>query len=114
MRVPKKLAWRDLRVPCRNKDLRARNKVLLYPRGEIPRSDFVMKLESFAENRVRVFNEIEPIEKRLNIPGRIIHLVHAHSGKYLPYYESFTSLREIDLSLDVIVSKLRTACLRSR
>mmetsp|Transcript_56208 Transcript_56208/g.119523 ORF Transcript_56208/g.119523 Transcript_56208/m.119523 type:complete len:456 (-) Transcript_56208:33-1400(-) len=106
VRVPKMKAWRDIRIPCKNKNLAVRNKRLLHSKNEIPMTDYFKELKSFQKNRMRIFNEMCPLETSLNIPGRIMHLVHAvgQSGinKYLPYWESSRSLREIDLSLEVM------------
>jgi hypothetical protein len=109
--VPKIKAWRESRVPCRNKDIEARNKLLLHPKDKIPETDYSNKLDSFKEKRKIIFDEISPAEARLNIPGRIIHLVPSmdrrgnYSEKCLPYWESRESLREIELSIAVLVSR---------
>mmetsp|Transcript_4757 Transcript_4757/g.10533 ORF Transcript_4757/g.10533 Transcript_4757/m.10533 type:complete len:457 (+) Transcript_4757:144-1514(+) len=105
IKVPKIEAWRDIRIPCKNKDLVVRNKRLLHSKNEIPASEYFKELQLFQQNRRRTLNEMYPIETILNIPGRIIHLVHWPNvgiNKYLPYWESPRSLREIDLSIEVI------------
>lgn len=108
VRVPKMKALRDIRMGCRNQDLEARNKKLLYPKDCIPSSEYYKKFESFRQKRKRAFEELSPTESRLNIPGRIIHLVHAMDGngkcsdRYLPMWESLQNLREIDLSIEIM------------
>lgn len=97
------MAWNDIRKPCIDKDLEARNRQILYPKHQIPASDFSEELESFHQHRKRVFTEINPIETRLDIPGRIIHLVRS-SDKYVPHWASLLSIRDIELSLKGIVS----------
>ena len=107
IKVPKIKAWRDTRIPCKNKDLVVRNKRLLYSKNEIPMSSYFTELKSFEQDRRRTFNEL--LETNLHIPGRIIHLVNAidcGGKKYLPYWESSKSLREIDLSIEVMVSSV--------
>ena len=84
---------RDIRRPCKNKDLAARNGKLLFTRDQIPESDYFKELELFEQNRIRLFNELDPVESRLHIPGKIIHLVHdmdrsgKYKNKYIPYWE---------------------------
>lgn len=110
---------RDIRRPCKNKDLAARNGKLLFTRDQIPESDYFKELELFEQNRIRLFNELDPVESRLNIPGKIIHLVHdmdrsgKHKNKYIPYWESLLSLREIELSTEVMVctANFRPSCI---
>jgi len=103
--VSKKKAWRDTSIPCKDKDLEARNKKILYPKGQVPKSDYSKELESFYKRRKRVFTEMNPIESRLDIPGRIIHLVKC-SDKYVPHWASLLSLRDIELSINAIVSSV--------
>jgi hypothetical protein len=111
VKVPKIKAWRESRVPCRNKDVEARNKLLLHPKDQIPETDYSIALNAFIEKREIAFDVMSPPEARLNIPGRIIHLVHAmgrggnYSEKCLPYWESRKSLLEIELSIEVLVSE---------
>jgi len=105
IKVPKIKAWRDTRIPCKNKDLVVRNKRLLYSKNEIPMSSYFTELKSFQQKRRGTFSEL--VETNLHIPGRIIHLVNAidcsgNKNKYLPYWESSKSLREIDLSIEVM------------
>ena len=101
--MSKKKAWRDASIPCKDKDLKARNKKVLYPKGQVPESDYSKELESFHKRRKRVFTEMNPIESRLDIPGRIIHLVKSFD-KYVPHWASLLLLRDIELSINVIVS----------
>ena len=109
VKVPKIQCWRELRTPCNSRDLDYRNRRLLYPKDKIPSSAFHSALMSFQEKRKIAFDELSPAESRLNIPGRIIHLVHAmdrkgvESKKYLPYWESRKALREISLSVEIMV-----------
>ena len=111
VKVSKIKAWRDIRIPCKNRDLEIRNKKLLYSKEDIPESFYSKELEKFRSHRKRIFNEVDPVETRLNIPGRIIHLKHVidKSGKslqkYVPYWESLLKLREVELSLEVLVSR---------
>ena len=73
-------------------------------------SDYSKELEEFKVKRKKIFDDLSPVSSRLNIPGRIIHLVHAmdaqgnYVNKYAPYWEGLSSLREIELSLAVLVS----------
>ena len=103
--MSKKKAWRDTSIPCKDKDLEARNKKMLYPKGQVPESDYSKKLELFRKRRKRVFTEMNPIVSRLDIPGRIIHLVKS-SDKYVPHWASLLSLRDIELSVNAIVSSV--------
>ena len=108
MKVSKIKAWRDIRIPCKNRDLEIRNKKILCSKENIPESLYSEELEKFRSHRKRIFNEVDPVETRLNIPGRIIHLKHVSgksSLKYVPYWESLLKLREVELSLEVLVSK---------
>ncbi|KAL7542003.1 hypothetical protein ACHAXR_011417, partial [Thalassiosira sp. AJA248-18] len=102
VKVSKIRAWRDIRIPCPNKNLEVRNKKLLYPKNAIPMSEYFQELKSFQQKRERKFNQSSPVETRLNLPGRIIHLVHGIDNKCLPYWKSPQSLCEIDLSLAVL------------
>lgn len=118
IKVSKMVAFNDIRVPCRNRDLKRRNEDILYSSGEVPPSDYCNAVKSLKERRFHDFNSvISPLEQRLDIPGKIIHLVHVdRSDKYLPYWESRHALREINLgtkivmehSADRLVSILRT------
>ena len=116
IKVSKISAWRKIRRPCKNKDLVAHNKMLLYPRDQIPESEYLRKLTSFGQTRAESLNETDPVESRLNIPGKVIHLVRetGRSGnfknKYIPYWESSYALREIELSLEVMVSTYFVFC----
>ena len=79
-----------------------RNKRILWPRNAIPKTEYYQKLLSFRESREQVFDQISPVERRLNIPGRVIHLIRfgdEANNKYLPYYKS-RMFREIHLCLD--------------
>lgn len=79
-----------------------RNKRVLYARNDIPNTEYYQKLTSFRERREQSFDELSPIETRLNIPGRIIHLIRfgdEANHRYLPYYKS-RKFSEIHLCLD--------------
>ena len=81
------LAISTVRVPCRNQDLKRRNADILYSVEEVPTSDYSEAVKSLKETRIRDFNVISPVEQRLDVPGKIIHLVHVdRSDKYLPYW----------------------------
>eukprot|EP00986_Skeletonema_menzelii_P010575 scaffold5186_cov152-Skeletonema_menzelii.AAC.2 len=102
VKVSKIAAFRDSRYPCRNKDLEVRNKRILHARNAIPDTEYYQKLVSFRENRENTFDRISPIETRLNIPGRVIHLIRfgdEANNRYLPYYKS-RMFREIHFCLD--------------
>lgn len=107
-------AYKDIRIPCKNKDLELRNKRLLYPTNAIPDSQYYRELKAFSDERKRIFNEISPVEASLHIPGRIIHLAHStdSSGQYINEYtpwwasQSTQRLREIDLNVAVLVSSV--------
>jgi len=81
VKVPKIEAWRDIRKPCQNSELERRNKRLLYSKDSIPLSDYSKELEEFKVKRKKIFDDLSPVSSRLNIPGRIIHLVHAMDAK---------------------------------
>ena len=79
-----------------------RNKRILHARNAIPDTEYYQKLVSFRENRENTFDRISPIETRLNIPGRVIHLIRfgdEANNRYLPYYKS-RMFREIHFCLD--------------
>jgi len=79
-----------------------RNKRVLYARNDIPSTEYYQKLLSFRESRQRVFDELSPVETRLSVPGKVIHLVRfgdEANHKYLPYYKS-RDFREIHLAQD--------------
>lgn len=109
VKVSKIDAWKDIRKSCRNKDLEQRNRRLLCPKDEIPTNTHYFKeLESVRDTRERMLEEQFPVETRLDIPGRIIHLVRAVGRKeakrikYLPYWASADSFRELDLNTTAI------------
>lgn len=132
IKVSKIAAFRDSRRPCKNKDLEGkfahisravveqralsslisisssttfttvRNKRVLYARNEIPNTEYYQKLKEFKESRERVFDQLSPVDTRLNIPGRVIHLIRFGddtNNRYLPYYTS-RKFREIHFCLD--------------
>lgn len=77
---------------------------MLYARNDIPSTEYYQKLLSFRESRQRVFDELSPVETRLSVPGKVIHLVRfgdedETKNKYLPYYKS-RDFREIHLAQD--------------
>ena len=81
-----------------------RNKRVLYARNDIPDTEYYQKLLSFRQSREHSFDYLSPVETRLSIPGRVIHLVHCGgetSNKYLPYYTS-RNIREIHMSADAM------------
>jgi len=102
IKVSKITAFRDSRYPCRNKDLEVRNKRILYARDDIPITEYYQKLVSFRQNRELVFDQLSPVDTRLQVPGRLIHLIRFGddaNNRYLPYYKS-RMLREIHVCLD--------------
>lgn len=79
-----------------------RNKRVLYARNDIPSTEYYQNLLSFRESRQRVFDELSPVETRLSVPGKVIHLVRfgdEANNKYLPYYKS-RHFQEIHLAQD--------------
>lgn len=80
-----------------------RNKRILHARNEIPVTEYYQKLVSFRLNRENAFDRISPVETRLNIPGRVIHLIRGDesNNRYVPYYKS-RMFREIHVCLDSI------------
>lgn len=79
-----------------------RNKRVLYARNDIPSTEYHQKLLSFRESRQRVFDELSPVETRLSVPGKVVHLVRfgdEAKNKHLPYYKS-RHFREIHLAQD--------------
>ncbi len=81
-----------------------RNQRILHARNEIPATEYYQKLVSFRVNRENAFDQISPVETRLNIPGRVIHLIRfgdESNNRYVPYYKS-RMFREIHVCLDSI------------
>lgn len=79
-----------------------RNKRILYARDDIPITEYYQKLVSFRQNRELVFDQLSPVDTRLQIPGRLIHLIRfgdEANNRYLPYYKS-RMLCEIHVCLD--------------
>jgi len=100
VKVPKIEAWRDIRKPCQNSELERRNKILLCLKDDIPLSDYSKELEEFKVKRKKIFDDLSPVSSRLNIPGRIIHLVHAMDaqGNYVDKYAP-VSPKSFEISL---------------
>lgn len=66
-----------------------RNKRVLYGRKDIPPTEYYQRMISFRERREQAYDQLYPVESRLHIPGRVIHLVRVGDetdNKYLPYY----------------------------
>lgn len=61
VKLPKITVWKDLRKPCKNKDLEVRNKQLLYDKDEVPTETFFFQeLDSYREKRLAITNERFP------------------------------------------------------
>ena len=90
--MPKIKLLFDLRKPCSDKTLAARNANVLREAKDIPRgTDFVQQLEMFRTERANCLEG----EVKLYIPGKIVHLVQVDTkdddndhGKYVPYWAS--------------------------
>ena len=97
IKVSKIKAFYDVRAPCPDSHLVARNASMLCPKAQIDRhTSFSEKLRAFRNERAEKNKE----EIKLYIAGKIIHLVDTTGDetKYVPYWASPYEFNQVVLS----------------
>ena len=97
IKVPKIVAFRDVRTPCPQSHLVTRNASMLCPKARIDRdTSFSKKLREFRDERATKNKE----SCKLYIAGKIIHLVDTTGDetKYVPYWASRYEFNQVELS----------------
>lgn len=97
IKVPKIVAFRDVRTPCPQSHLVTRNASMLCPKARIDRdTSFSKKLREFRDERALKNKD----SCKLYIAGKIIHLVDTTGDetKYVPYWASRYEFNQVELS----------------
>jgi hypothetical protein len=90
----------DVRTPCPESHLAARNARILCPKNQIDRTtEFHKRVQAFRSERA-LKNQTGEVSVKLYIPGRIIHLVDTKGDekKYVPYWGSRYEFNQVILS----------------
>jgi len=94
------LSLQDVRTPCPESHLAARNARILCPKRQIDRdTEFHKRVQAFRSERAAK-NLTGEVSVKLYIPGRIIHLVDTKGDetKYVPYWDSRYEFNQVILS----------------
>jgi hypothetical protein len=92
IKVPKVVAFHDIRTPCSGA-IKQRNAKVLRPRADVPTdTDFYKRLKQFRSERAQAHYE------KLFLPGRIVHFLDPGDGRpHIPYYASRSEFNFVSL-----------------